>query len=86
MNYIDKILFYKDVEEIYKKSIRPLYLKYKQYSNAEIREEFSYWVATHNHQKNLELVNRRKHRKLKYKAVKSELDTLKTKEQLANFV
>ena len=75
-----------DIEIAYKKAIQPLYLKWRQLSSNQVSEMFAFWIVRHNHQKILELVNRRRHRKLKFQKVKTELEMCKVKKELENYV
>ena len=76
----------RDFEEMYKREMKNFYLKWRQqYSPAEVSEMFFYFIAKHRHEKIMDLVNKRKHRKLKYRKVKAELDNIKTKAELDNF-
>ena len=86
MNQKERMELNRDIEAAYKEIMRPLYLKWRQYANGEVNEMFSYWIARHHHEKIMDLYNRRKHRKLRYKAVKEELDRVKTKDELNNFL
>lgn len=83
----DRVQFGKDAEELYKNLMKSLYIKWSdKYDSVVIRETFAYWVTTHNHLKIMSLINKRKHRKIKYKMVKTELENLKVKSELDNFV
>jgi hypothetical protein len=79
MIYKDKINFNKDVEAIYKSIMPPLYRKWMQYTDQEIREMFYLWVVHHQHEKYLDLINRKKHRKLKVKKIAMELEKIRNR-------
>ena len=74
MDYKDKILFNKECEEAYKPLMQKLILEWRnKYDAATIRECFHFWICKHCHEKILDIVNRRKHRTLRYKLLKAEL-------------
>ena len=85
MDRKDYILFKKDVKECYKIFIQPIYKKYGQlgYQTAEISEMVFYWIAQHQHKKILDLVCKRKHRKLKTKLLEAELCAAKNRNVLS---
>ena len=85
MNFKDKIEFSAQAEALYKPLMKKMIMQWKdKYDSGTIRECFCFWVLTHNHQKILELVNKRKHRKLKVQKLKTELETLKAEKLIAD--
>lgn len=85
MNRKDYILFKKDVKEGYKIFIQPIYKKYGQlgYQTAEVRELVTYQIVQHNHLAILDLVCKRKKRKLKTKLLQAELCAAKNRNVLS---
>ena len=84
MDRKDYILFKKDVSEAYKVFIKPIYVKYGQMlSTAEIRELVTYQIVQHNHEAIMNLVCKRKHRKLKTKLLEAELCAAKNRNVLS---
>lgn len=86
MNRNDRNEMLKDFEEIYKPAMRRLYMKWKMYSDSEVSEMFYYWIAKHRHEKVMDLINKRKHRRLKTAKLKTELDMLKAKQRNENYL
>lgn len=85
MNNTDKKQMAIDIEQIYSINIRQLYIRYPEYTTAEVRNMFANWVLGHNHQKNMELLAKRSYRAKKTKKLKAELQALKVKNELDNF-
>ena len=84
MDRNDYVLFKKDVSEAYKVFIKPIYVKYGQMlSTAEIRELVTYQIVQHNHEALMNLVCKRKHRKLKTKLLEAELCAAKNRNVLS---
>lgn len=86
MKYKERQEFNKDCEEIYRATVKPLYLKWRQYSNGEVNEMFFFWIARHHHEKIMALCNKRKHRKLKVAVLKSKLEAYEFEEKQEQFM
>lgn len=86
MNQKEKIELTGDISRAYKAAIQPLYIKWNKLGNQYVSEMFTYWVYKHNHDKAMDRINKRKHRKSNLQKIKQELDTLKKKEEIDNFL
>jgi hypothetical protein len=85
MLYNEKIQFEAEVEAMLKPILKELYLTWKQYDAAVVHQAFTHYICKRNNAKILNLVNRRKHRKLKFKQLKSELENVRVKAELEEF-
>ena len=86
MQYNDKIKLAKMLEPSYKQMMIPLYKELANYDSIEVRLEVIRWITNHNNSKILDLINKRKHRKLQFKKLKSELESQKLKQELEDYL
>jgi len=80
-----RIQFNAELEALLKPLLKSLYLKWQAYDAATIHECFFMYVSKRNHEKILKLVNRRHHRKLRYKQLKSELENVRVAQEIKEF-
>lgn len=73
MNRTDKAKFKAEVEMAIKPIMQDLYKRWSMYDAAVIREMFTFLMVERNHKRIIDLTTKRKHRKLKYKKVLSQL-------------
>lgn len=86
MKYVDKIKLSKIVLESYKSMMIPIYKEFRSYDSVEVRLETVKILNNHCHSKLLEFISGRKHRKLKFKKIKQELELATKKNEFDNFV
>lgn len=86
MKYADKKLLYTQVDASYKSMMKSIYQEWRQYETVEIRLEVVQWINRHNTNKLLDMFSHRKYRKKNIKKLKEEIETLKTKKELEEFV
>jgi hypothetical protein len=85
MLYNEKIQFEAEVEAMLKPILKQLYLEWKQYDALTIHQSLTHYICKRNHAKILNLVNRRRHRKLKFKQLKCELENVRVEAELEEF-
>ena len=85
MTATDRTKFNAEVEQLLKPVLKQLYLEWKQYDAGMVHQEFTHYICGRNHAKILRLVNSRRHRKLKFKQLKCELENVRVKKELEEF-
>lgn len=85
MTYNEKIKFEQDVEQLLKPMLKELYLKWSSYNSIIIHQEFLNYIFKRTHAKILKYANSKKHRKLRYKALKLELENVRVAKEISEF-
>jgi predicted transcriptional regulator len=85
MIHSEKVQFGKDVEELVKPILQQLYIKYGKYDSVIIHAEFVNYMQSRNHSKFLKFANSKKHRRLRFKKLQCELETVRVERELKEF-
>jgi hypothetical protein len=85
MDYNNRLQFEQDVEQMLKPVLKQLYIKYSRYDALTIHQSLTHYICKRNHAKILNLVNRRRHRKLKFKQLKCELENVRVEKEISEF-
>lgn len=86
MNATDYKELNADFETVYNTEMKKLYLKYvSRINNNQIREMFCFYVISHCHKKNMDLLNRRNKRQLQFKKLKNQVEMLQAEKSIKSF-
>jgi hypothetical protein len=85
MLHKEKVQFGKDVEAAVKPILQQLYIKYGKYDSVIVHAEFVNYMQSRNHSKFLKFANGKKRRKLRFKKLQCELETVRVERELKEF-
>ncbi len=74
------------LEPKYKALMIELYKEFRDYDSVHVRLEVVRWIDQHNHNRLMEMFGKRKYRRQTERKLKSELQTLKLKNELEDFL